>query len=152
MNLDNQTQQRQNNQSRTNEVSFSIAGWDTDPVKKGEDLIDFIRQGRNSPITTGQVRKTLAAINIIRNEIIQNNSNSLELTESQTLRVKYLEARLAYQAGRLDWQHKFLRDKFFKPLITIVKQIGSDRQKFERFAMMMESIVAYHKFYGGRND
>jgi len=150
--LNNQTYQRQNNQTRTDEVSFPITGWDSDPVKKGEDLIDFIREGHNSPITTGQVRKVLAAINIIRNEIIQNSNNSLELTESQKLRVKYLEARLAYQAGRLDGNHKYLVKKFFKPLIDIVKQIGNDRQKFERFAMMMESVVAFHKFHGGRND
>ena len=32
-----------------------------------------------------------------------------------------------------------------------IEAIGTDMKKYEEFAHFMEALVAYHKFYGGRD-
>lgn len=128
-------------------------GEDLNPVDAGRELLERnCKPGKNglySPISTSQLRKVLSAVLVIQNEIEQKNIVRDELPLEISLRIKYLEARLAYQAGRDEGRN--YRDKLFIPLIHAVKEIGNSYNKFKRFAVMMETIVAYHKFYGGKN-
>ncbi|GBR75893.1 CRISPR-associated protein Csm2 [Candidatus Termititenax persephonae] len=62
--------------------------------------------------------------------------------------IQYLRVKLAYQAGR---------EKNNGPLKALQKRLDTEIQKintkteWEKFAKLMETIVAYHKFYGGKD-
>ena len=56
-----------------------------------------------------------------------------------------LKPKLAYAAGRQDE---------VKPLMTVLDPCMDrvrSRDDFDRFAKFVESIVAYHKYHGGRD-
>jgi len=90
-------------------------------------------------ISTSQIRKFLSAVNMINNKIQASNDN-FDIKE-----VSYLRVKLAYQAGR---------ERNFKPFypelnqeIVKIKTV----EDFKEFAQFIEAVVAYHKFYGGKD-
>ena len=65
-------------------------------------------------------------------------------------RVQYLKMRIAYEAGREPKTvYPFVMEA---RLLEYVNEIGSSRQNLILFCSYMEALVAYHKFYGGRDD
>ena len=69
--------------------------------------------------------------------------------------IQYLRIKLAYQAGRDNTRVQ--RDEK-KPLVLLkevldprIKEIKIVKKTFKNFARLIESIVAYHKYYGGAN-
>ncbi|MBS5365276.1 MAG: type III-A CRISPR-associated protein Csm2 [Clostridium sp.] len=97
-------------------------------------------------LTTSKIRNILSMISTIYNEVIHYPSD--KLNEDIVERLKYLKMRFAYEAGR---------EKAVKNLIEVAKifeiieWIGNDKQKCILFCKYMESIVAYHKFNGGKD-
>ena len=63
--------------------------------------------------------------------------------------VKYLKVKLAYQAARYRATVGDFAEKAH--IKERIDQIGTDMKKYEEFAHFMEALVAYHKFYGGRD-
>lgn len=58
-----------------------------------------------------------------------------------------MRIRTAYEAGRDDTVKTFVEKA---RLLQYMKGIGSSREDLIRFAHYMEALVAYHRFYGGR--
>ena len=56
--------------------------------------------------------------------------------------------RVAYEAGRDPEVSKFVKEA---KLMEYIKGVGKDRKEFLRFARYMEALVAWHRFYGGKN-
>ena len=120
----------------------------TNYVDKAEDVVNnLMRDKKNHLIlTTSKIRNILSMISTIYNEVIHYPSD--KLNEDIVERLKYLKMRFAYEAGR---------EKAVKNLIEvakifeIIKWIGNDKQKCILFCKYMESIVAYHKFNGGKD-
>lgn len=120
----------------------------TNYVDKAEDVVNnLMRDKKNHLIlTTSKIRNILSMISTIYNEVIHYPSD--KLNEDIVERLKYLKMRFAYEAGR---------EKAVKNLIEIAKifeiieWIGNDKQKCILFCKYMESIVAYHKFNGGKD-
>ena len=120
----------------------------TNYVDKAEDLVNnLMRDKKNHLIlTTSKIRNILSMISTIYNEVIHYPSD--KLNEDIVERLKYLKMRFAYEAGR---------EKAVKNLIEVAKifeiieWIGNDKQKCILFCKYMESIVAYHKFNGGKD-
>ena len=71
------------------------------------------------------------------------------LGEDMVGRVQYLRMRIAYEAGRENSVKEFVRTANILPFIALV---GNSRQKLLLFCNYMEALVAYHKFYGGREN
>ena len=71
-----------------------------------------------------------------------------ELDDDLVSRVQYLKMRIAYEAGREKSVMEFVDQA---GLLGQVSAIGKDRQQLIVFCNYMEALVAYHKFYGGKD-
>jgi CRISPR-associated protein Csm2 len=70
--------------------------------------------------------------------------------------VKYLKVKLAYQIGRA----RPKRQGDVNPVEELAKEAGlmeridnvkNDMAKYDEFARFIEALVAFHKFYGGKD-
>ncbi len=108
--------------------------------------------GKPSMVTTSQLRRFLTAVNTVTGKVeqYQNETGELgKLSADLAAQVKFLKVKLAYQVGR---QGKVVAD-FAKEadLMAAIDSIGSDAKKYEEFARYVEALVAFHKFYGGKD-
>ena len=127
-----------------------------DIVRKAENVINLLKHPNRMgdlviTLKTNQIRKFLTAVNITANKVSiyrskypQNKQLSDELADE----IRYLQVKLVYQAGR----DKVVKDFIDKAeLLTLVKGIGNSIVKFEEFCRYVEALVAYHKYYGGKD-
>ena len=122
-----------------------------DIVKKAEDFVinKLFEPNKYDPskkeikITTSQIRKFLSGINLLQNKM---NNEEETLSDETVSEIKYLKIKLAYQAGR-EKKIKVLYDN----LVPEIDNIGNSKKKFIEFSKYIEAIVAYHKFYGGKD-
>lgn len=80
------------------------------------------------------------------------------MSEELAMEINYLQVKLIYQVGR---EKKDLKpeyqpgpvEKFVSKadLIKKIKKIGNNIREFEQFNRYVEALVAYHKFYGGKD-
>jgi len=124
-----------------------------DYVKKAEDVIlaiaDRNRQGNyRFSLTTSKLRKILSMVNQLYNEIIRSREEKLSGEFIDDL--KYLKVRIVYEAGRDDKVvGRFVKEaKIIEEVDSIIRE--GTRKRFLAFARYMESLVAYHRYYGGR--
>ena len=106
-------------------------------VEYGEKMGDFL--ANQVRLKTTQIRKFLDAVNKISAEGLDKED---EFFRERTI---LLKPKLAYAAGRQDE---------VKPLMTVLDPCMDrveDGKDFDRFARFVESIVAYHKYHGGRD-
>lgn len=100
-----------------------------------------------SRLTTTKIRNILSMVSEIYNEVthIQGDKLSLEMVE----RIQYLRLRIVYESGR-DKDVKNFIDK--SKLLLVLKNVGDSKRNFLLFCRYMEALVAYHRFYGGRDN
>ena len=113
-------------------------------------------------VTTSQIRKFLAAVNRINGKIDQlknGNKTSVasKIPEDLQMEIIFLKVKLAYQIGRAGGggRNKINPVKAFEEqsgLFGEIDQIGNSLEKYENFARYVEALVAFHKFYGGKED
>ena len=132
-----------------------------DIVKEAEAIILSLEKNRRNEfaLRTNQLRKFLSAVNTVSNkvnvyqaQIVSANpsrmSKDLVLSEQLAAEIKYLKVKIAYQAGR----ERAVRDFVQKAELTKkIDEIGTDLSKYKEFAKYIEALVAYHKFYGGKD-
>ena len=132
-----------------------------DIVKEAEAVILSLEKNRRNEfaLRTNQLRKFLSAVNTVSNkvnvyqaQIVSANpsrmSKDLVLSEQLAAEIKYLKVKIAYQAGR----ERAVRDFVQKAELTKkIDEIGTDLSKYKEFAKYIEALVAYHKFYGGKD-
>ena len=125
-----------------------------DIAQEAENVILRLKEdgGGKLILTTSQIRKFLASVNALTNKVDvyhAQNPGAVELSPTLASAVKYLKVQLAYQAGREPKKVK----PFVEParLKERIDGIGTDLRAYEDFAHYMEALVAYHKFYGGRD-
>jgi len=97
--------------------------------------------------TTSKIRNVLAKVSEIYNDVRAENDEVLSLDLQS--RIEYLKVRLVYECGREPWVVKPFVVK--AKLLDLLNSIGDSRQNFIEFARYMEALVAYHRFYGGRD-
>ena len=111
-------------------------------------------------VTTSQIRKFLTAVNRVNGKIDQfkngnKSSASGRIPEDIQMETKFLKVKLAYQIGRADSGRyranpvKEFADK--SGLIGEIDKIGDSLERYENFARYVEALVAFHKFYGGKD-
>ena len=96
-------------------------------------------------VTTSKLRNLLTLTADIYNEVI--NQSEDRLNEEICARIEYLRVRFLYEAGR-EPSVKNLVEK--ADLLTVLKNIRGSRKSYILFNRYMEALVAFHKYYGGR--
>lgn len=115
---------------------------------KAEAVIGNLERGGRDrdklTLTTSQIRNILARSNEIYN-IVKGTD---KIDEDLQAKIRYLEVRLSYDSGR----ERAVKDLCEKAkLRELVKEIKDDKDNFLLFHSYLESIVAYHRFYGGKD-
>ena len=115
-------------------------------VETADRIMNKLEDSRDNKLTTSQIRNILAMVSDIYNEVCHRRNE--DLTEGMQSRVQYLRLHIAYQAGREPNVKTFI-DK--AGILGILKEVGKDREKLMTFCHYMEALVAYHRFYGGKD-
>lgn len=109
------------------------------------DRADAIMRDFSRTITTSKIRNLLSLVSGIYDA--EKLRTAKELTEDSVSQLGMMRIRTAYEAGRDSSVKSFVEKAH---LLQYLKGIGSDREDLIRFAHYMEALVAYHRFYGGR--
>ena len=134
-----------------------------DPMKKyeniikkddiyGEEYVDAAEKviktltGNKEKLTTTKIRNLMAMTAEIYNEAMESDESLSGDTKS---RIEYLRMRMVYEAGR-DNAVKAL--VFAAKLLDGLKEVKGNKKNFIRFYHYMEALVAYFKFYGGKDQ
>lgn len=123
-------------------------------VDKAENAIkDLIeksknpRTGRGNIVTTSKIRNLLAMSADIYNQVLVYNSEKLD--EELAGRIEYLRIRFIYECGREQKVKEFAEKAH---LLEILKEIRSSKKNYLLFNRYMEALVAFHKYYGGKDQ
>jgi CRISPR-associated protein Csm2 len=121
-------------------------------VSEAEKVIKNLRdEGRGRiAVTTSQIRQILTQANMIHNRIMElelNQDNFTVLPDEVVRMILGMEVKLVYQAGRSPDVKTFIEKSKLKEQIQAV---GRDKEKFKLFFAYLEALVAYHRFYGGK--
>ena len=114
--------------------------------KKEFDEFDYESIGEQSAkkITTTQIRKLLTGVIKIANKLRLFEG---ELTEEIKKDIEKLRIQFIYQAGRHGEVKRF--DDTAK-ISKKLKEIQT-KEEFEEFHRFIEGVVAYHRYYGGKD-
>lgn len=105
------------------------------------------RTGRPEPmVTTSKIRNLLAMTADIYNEVL--NYPSEKLSEEINGRIAYLKLRFVYESGR---EAKVKELVLESKILEIISEINGSKKNYILFNRYMEALVAYHKFYGGKD-
>lgn len=122
-------------------------------VDKAEKAIcDLIKEtkektrGRETIVTTSKIRNLLAMTADIYNQIIADKDETL--SSEIAGRVEYLRVRFMYECGREPKVRDFVEKA---ELIPILKEIGDSKKNYLLFNKYMEALVAFHRYYGGKD-
>ena len=118
-----------------------------DYVDEAERVILGLRD-RNGKLklTTSKIRRILSLITEIYND--ERLSQEGEISKESFNRLQMARVRIAYEAGRESDVMNFAEKS---NILSYIKGTGRDKKEFIRFAEYMEALVAWHRFYGGRD-
>ena len=130
-------------------------------VEKAERII---KENKLSEIiTTSKIRGLLTQVNELYNDIVLEADEQLD--EKYVKAIQHLKVKMVYDAGRDRQLNTSRRDQntpyrdgrikyFFEKtrLLEEVSNIGNSREKFLDYCKYFEALVAYHKFYGGKEQ
>lgn len=129
-----------------------------DIVEKAEEAIKSLRKpSRKDPskmvinVTTSQIRKFLTSVNSLKNKIDVYKINHLNedvLSDDLVMEIKFLRVNILYQAKRENAVKEFIEKADIEKHIN---DIGDSIAKFNEFYKYVEALVAFHKYYGGKD-
>lgn len=96
-------------------------------------------------LTTSKIRNILTLVNQIYNQVVLCSG---DLPQTIVNDIRYMKIRLVYEAGREKDVMQFCKKT---EIIDALDFIGNSRQTFLRYAKYLEALVAYHRFYGGKD-
>lgn len=105
------------------------------------------RGGSVPMVTTSKLRNLLAMTIDINNEII--NKQEEKLDREICSRIEYLRVRFLYEAGREQSVKNLVEEG---EIITLLKNIKGSKENYILFNRYMEALVAFHKYYGGKEN
>lgn len=130
-----------------------------DYIEKAEKAIQELCKNHkgNIALTVSQIRKFLTAVNSLRNQVDNykfsvlkdTKKNPEKLPSDLAMEIKFLRVNILYQAARERTVEDFVKKADLKKQIS---DIGDDINKFYQFCRYMEALVAFHKFYGGKDN
>ncbi len=121
------------------------------PKKVPEDYVDeaerIMRSLISQPkkVTTSKIRNLLSLVTDIYNE--ENIRTDEKLLPESIVKLNLMRVRVAYECGRDDTVKSFVAQT---NLLEYLKGISTDRADLIRFAHYMEALVAFHRYFGGK--
>lgn len=121
------------------------------PQKVPEDYVDQAEKVMRSlmtngkTVTTSKIRNLLSLVTEIYNK--ENIRTDEKLQPENVVKLNLMRVRVAYECGRDDTVKDFVTKT---KLLEYLKGISTDRADLIRFAHYMEALVAYHRYFGGR--
>lgn len=115
-----------------------------------KDYVDFaenLMKTRFRQITTSKLRNILSLLmDVYNTEILRTEA---ELLEESKVKLQMARIRIAYECGRDRNTKEFVEDAHLLPWL---KAVGSSREQAIQYIHYLEAIVAYHRFWGGREN
>ena len=121
------------------------------PKKVPEDYVDeaerIMRSLMSQPkkVTTSKIRNLLSLVTDIYNT--ENIRTDEKLLPESIVKLNLMRVRVAYECGRDDTVKNFVAQT---NLLEYLKGISTDRADLIRFAHYMEALVAFHRYFGGK--
>lgn len=121
------------------------------PKKVPEDYVDEAERIMRSlmsggkTVTTSKIRNLLSLVTDIYNE--ENIRTEEKLRPESVVKLNLMRVRVAYECGRDDTVKSFV---VRTNLLEYLKGISTDRADLIRFAHYMEALVAFHRYFGGK--
>lgn len=121
------------------------------PKKVPEDYVDeaerIMRSLMSQPkkVTTSKIRNLLSLVTDIYNT--ENILTEEKLLPESIVKLNLMRVRVAYECGRDDTVKSFVAQT---NLLEYLKGISTDRADLIRFAHYMEALVAFHRYFGGK--
>lgn len=118
-----------------------------DYVDEAEEIMDcLMNNGRfKEKMTTSKIRNILSMVNDIYN--CEFNRQEENLRDESNALLQRMRVRLVYEAGRTLEVKEFVEET---KLLDLIKNVGRNRNKFLSLARYMEALVAYHRYFGGK--
>lgn len=111
-------------------------------VREAESLAQQLAQ--KDRVKTGQIRNFYSGITRMRTEYTAGDTSKIHR------QLVMLKPKLAYAAGRQLAVKATFYPKMRDAVDGVLSAPEADKsQAYDNFFMFVESIVAYHKFYGG---
>lgn len=120
-------------------------------VEDAEKVFKDWYSTRDKKITTSKIRGLLSGMSDIYNDVVRVEGE--ELPQDIVDRIQYLKVQFVYEYGRDDKKDGSVR-RFINESKSLNKidQIGTSKKKFIEMERYMEALVAYHRFYGGKDE
>ena len=120
-------------------------------VEDAEKVFKDWYSTRDKKITTSKIRGLLAGMSDIYNDVVRVEGE--ELPQDIVDRIQYLKVQFVYEYGRDDKKDGSVR-RFINEskILNKIDQIGTSKKKFIEMERYMEALVAYHRFYGGKDE
>lgn len=122
-------------------------------VETAETLMETLKKTRydNNPIadmTTTKLRSLLTLINRVEN--LARLEAGDKLSDELIQDLLHAQIRFAYESAREPSVREFLE---LSNLLNLLKEVikNGSKEKFELLARYFESLVAYHRFFGGKS-
>lgn len=152
--LPNKTQRSDSKTDPANKIIESIdsyKGLQEYSIKEMVEQTEPFGKELAKKLKTNQIRKFLDAVNLLKAKL-----NKKKISEKDAFdELHLLRPKLAYaarQTGRDASPVKPLKRVLEVAIQKIRKEPEFFREDFNRFAQLIESIIAYHKAEGGRNQ
>ena len=127
---------------------------ETNYVDKAEAAIQHLveeskkkNRGNIKIVTTSKIRNLLAMTADIYNQVLICQEEKLNADIMG--RIEYLRVRVMYECGREPLVNDLVREA---QIIEILKEIGASKKNYLLFSRYMEALVAFHKYYGGKDQ
>ena len=120
-------------------------------VEDAEKVFKDWYSTRDKKITTSKIRGLLSGMSDIYNDVVRVEGE--ELPQDIVDRIQYLKVQIVYEYGRDDKKDGSVR-RFINEskILNKIDQIGTSKKKFIEMERYMEALVAYHRFYGGKDE
>ena len=130
--------------------------WDSNPKPQlpekdfPKDYVDFaenLMKYNSRKITTSKLRNILSMLMEVYNtEMLRTEA---VISPESAVKLQMARIRMAYECGRDRNTKEFVESAYLLPWL---KAIGDSREKAIHYIHYLEAIVAYHRFFGGREN
>ena len=117
-------------------------------VDKAEEAIKSLVEeskqkcrGKVNIVTTSKIRNLLA--------MTADIYTSEKLDDEICGRIEYLRIRFIYECGREPKVKAFVKQA---EILEILKEIRQSKKNYLLFSKYMEALIAFHKYYGGKEQ
>ena len=83
---------------------------------------------------------------------VPSSTSKEELADELNGRIEYLRIRFVYECGRDDSKRKVRNFVEKSEVLEILKEIKKSKKNYLLFSRYMEALVAFHKYYGGKEQ